>query len=588
MKAIFLPSHGCFSRFLQMLFLGILGNCIVILSPAAGQELLKAHPRGATRQLRSPEFVKKPSESASTPKQASPAPSNIHGGEAAPGIPIRLFVRKIQVRGSKVFSAAEIHKITAPYENRELTAEDLEGLRRKLTLLYVKKGYVNSGAVLPDQTVANGVVTYNIIEGRLTDIEIEGNKWLRGGYYKSRIDLGAKVPLNVNNLQKRLQLLEQDNHVRRLHAELKPGVKPGESELAVQVVEDFPIEVYLGFNNYQSPTVGAEQGFATIVDRSLTRNGDTLSFTYGRSPGINPQIDAWYVFPVTPYDTTLSFRYQRNKFDVVEGPFGPLDIESTYDSYEVALRQPLYRTLSQEFALALIGERLHSESSLLGEPFSFAPGIENGKSTISALRFAQDWLYRSQSQVIATRSQLSFGIDALGATVHHDDLPDGEFFSWLGQFQWARIFEPLEIQGIFRIDLQLAADSLLPLEQIPIGGRYSVRGYRENQLVTDNGFIVSLEARLPIITGKRWADYLQLAPFIDYGIGWNTNLPSPDPNDIAGIGIGLRWAATITHKPVDLTPQFEIYWGYPLMDVETGDGNLQDLGIYLQFVLGAF
>ena len=53
-----------------------------------------------------------------------------------------------------------------------LTAEDLEQIRTALTLRYVNAGYVNSGAVLPDQTVADGLVTFQIVEGRLSAVHV--------------------------------------------------------------------------------------------------------------------------------------------------------------------------------------------------------------------------------------------------------------------------------------------------------------------------------------------------------------------------------------------------------------------------------
>ena len=91
-------------------------------------------------------------------------------GEPIPGL--RVLVREIRVTGSTVFSPDDFAKVTAPYVNREITSEDLEALRVALTLLYVNNGYVNSGAILPDQTVTDGVVNYQIIEGSLTGIRI--------------------------------------------------------------------------------------------------------------------------------------------------------------------------------------------------------------------------------------------------------------------------------------------------------------------------------------------------------------------------------------------------------------------------------
>jgi hemolysin activation/secretion protein len=59
----------------------------------------------------------------------------------------------------------------------------------------------------------------------------------------------------------------------------------------------------------------------------------------------------------------------------------------------------------------------------------------------------------------------------------------------------------------------------LPLEQMAIGGRFSVRGYRENTMVRDHGLIVSLEGRIPLVENRRWAEFVQLVPFVDFGRG---------------------------------------------------------------------
>jgi hemolysin activation/secretion protein len=160
------------------------------------------------------------------------------------------------------------------------------------------------------------------------------------------------------------------------------------------------------------------------------------------------------------------------------------------------------------------------------------------------LRFLQEWTYRTQRQVIALRSRLSVGLDTWDATINTDkSIPDGKFVSWLGQFQWVRLIDLLDSQLLFRTDLQLSDQSLLPIEQIGVGGRYSVRGYRENSLVSDQAFITSLEARIPIVQNKRWADYLQVCPFFDYGRATNKDLPDPSPKDISSVGLGFRWAA---------------------------------------------
>lgn len=558
------------------------------LPPVAAQELPPIDPTFRSGDRRAPLF-KDDEATAPEPEISVPAPS----GKEVPthrqdplGPGIRIRVRQIRTTGNKVFTDDELAAITEPYLNRQMDYQDLERIRRKLTLHYIQNGYVNSGAVLPDQAVSAGVVTYRIVEGRLSEVAVSGNRWLRDGYYTSRIRLSSGPPVNIHALEQRLQLLQQLDMVQRVHAELKPGIEPGQSVMALKVEEHMPLGFWVGFNNYQSPSVGAERGLITLEDRSLTGNGDILSVTYGRSRGLDSLVDVAYRLPLTPRDTTLGLRYRINDFGIVEEPFQDLDIESKSEIYELRLRRPVWRTPSRELAVGLIGERLHSRSWLLGDPFSFSPGTIDGESTVAALRFFQDYLYRSQRNVVALHSRFSWGLDTLGATEHDDsDIPDGEFFTWLGQFQWAGILHRMDIQTILRTDIQLANEPLLALEQIPVGGRYSVRGYRENQLVRDNGVTASLEMRVPLVQNAGWADYLQLAPFLDYGRAWYTGSFRPKPQDIYSVGLGLRWALTTGTGLFPLNTALEIYWGCPLKDIDSDGDSLQDFGFHFQFAV---
>ncbi len=333
----------------------------------------------------------------------------------------------------------------------------------------------------------------------------------------------------------------------------------GESELHVRVAETLPFSVALGFNNYQSPSIGAERGLITLAHRNLTGHGDILSVTYIRSAGLDLQLDASYTLPLTARDTTLSLRYGKDDTIVAEEPFEALDIQTATDTFGITLRHPFSRTLTQEFALGLTGEHKRSETSLLGEPFSFSLGVEDGEANVTAVRFTPEWIHRTQHQVIVARSRFTVGVDVLDATTHTDSsIPDGRFFAWLGQFQWVRRLPVWDIQTIVRLDVQLADDPLLSVEQIAVGGRFSVRGYRENQLVRDNGLITSLEVRVPLLREKPWADLVQVAPFVDYGRAWNTDLPTPNPRTIASVGVGLRWAVTVP-GPFPIRPQLEVY-----------------------------
>ena len=520
------------------------------------------------------------------------------------GLPqrLRVFVQRVNIEGSTAFPPDVLAKITQPYENRYLTQEDLQALRRELTQFYVAQGFVNSGVILPDQTIRDGQVTYQVIEGRLTELNISGNRWFRTGYLRTR--LAPSEPLNVNDLQRQIQLLLDDPRIERLRVDLKPGLRPGDSVLDVLVEDRQPFRLYLDFNNYQAPSVGGERGIVTLENVNLLGWGDVLTLRYGRSEGLDPLLDFRYAVPVTRWDTTASFQYRRNTFGIVEEPFQDLDIESESEIFTAGIRQPVYRTPQTTVAVELIGERLENITSLLGVRFPLLPGAtDDGRTAVTALRVAGEFVHRTQSQAFALRSRFSFGLDALDATVHSDpDVPDGRFFAWLGQVQWATRLPVLDSQLIARADVQLTPDPLLTLEQVAIGGRYTVRGYREFTLVRDNAVLASLELRVPLVRKTRWADYLELAPFFDYGRGWNAVGSTPDPLDISSVGVGLRWALTLPGV-LTLRPQFEVYFGYRLRDVrivgkpdplqdiivtKDGDQEKGKAGLHFQFLLAVF
>ncbi|GBC63845.1 ShlB/FhaC/HecB family hemolysin secretion/activa tion protein [Desulfonema ishimotonii] len=502
-----------------------------------------------------------------------------------------IFVRKIRLEGNTLFSAETLSAIIGPYENREVTAQALEELREKLTRYHIDNGYISSGAILPDQAVENGEITFRIIEGRLTGAEISGNQRLRTHYIRSRLRLDRDIgqsPLNIFTLRERLRLLRQDAHIRSISAELRPGLQQGEADLKVEIKEARPWQATFRFNNHNAPTIGPYRGEIGIRHNNLSGWGDTLAAGYALTEGLDEYFFTWAV-PLNRRDTVLSIGFDRSETVVVTAPFEDLDIRSDTTTCTVSLRHPFYKTPSGELAAGISFENRQSESELLGEGFAFSEGAEpDGESEISVWRLSQEWIDRSYDQVIVARSAFGFGVDMLGATVR-DSEPDGQFLTWLGQFHWIRRLKLLESKFLFRSALRLSDDPLPAMEKFAIGGSDTVRGYRENQITTDNGLIASAEWRVPVyqlripaISRNPEDGRIQICPFFDFGMGWNTESADPDPDNISSLGLGLRW---------DISDKFraEIYWGHGLRDYDNSDEHdLQDDGIHFQIFAQVF
>ncbi len=492
---------------------------------------------------------------------------------------IRVFVKEIRLTGNTVFSAEELKEITAPYENRMVATSELEDLRVALTRYYIQRGYINSGAVIPDQKVVDGIIHLVIVEGRLTDIEVGGNKLLNSAYIKDRLELGAGPPLNVEELQERIQIMLESPVIETMNSELRPGDRPGEASLSTLVKEGPRAQFIPVVDNRLSPSLGDVRVLPQLYLYSLTGHGDVLSGAVGVGEGLTDAYATWAV-PLNAHDTTLTLLADYSDSQIEKGPFKDLDIENKTRTLGFRVSHPFYRTPSQNFSMSLGMDLRKSESKLLGEDFAFTPGVpSDGEVKASIIRFSQDWSKRAPKQVLAARSMFSLGVDAFDATTNSGNLPSGEFFAWLGQFQWARLVGPDAGQLIFRTNVQLTNDELFTMEQFAVGGALSVRGYRENQLVRDYGYDASLEYRYPLIKDASGRSILALAPFVDAGGAKNNDLPDgPNPTFIYSAGAGLRWDPTTKIHA-------EVYWGYAFRSVENDDDSLQDDGVH--FLLSA-
>jgi hemolysin activation/secretion protein len=427
------------------------------------------------------------------------------------------------------------------------------------------------------------VVELRVVEGRLGDVTVRGTRWLRRGFLIERARRGASEPLNVADLERALELLQQSPQIRRLDARLAPGPRREESVLDLSVEEAFPFQLSLRAANDIATSIGGERADVTLADIDLTGNADTLRATYSQGQGLS-EWDTSYDIPFTPWDTRLEVFWNQSSSKVVEEPFSDLDVKSERTSYGATLSQPLFETPRERLELGLTGELQRSRLRILGEDFSFTEGIDDGRAKETVLRPFVAYVHRSSEQVVALRLSGNFGIDAFDATIAGDsDIPDSRFTYWLAQAQLARRLPETwrSSQLIARVDLQLSQDPLLALDQLSIGGAGTVRGYHVNQIVRDSGAIASLELRVPVIRDAGGRDRLQIAPFVDWGKAWNHE-ETFGLRWLASVGVGLRYALADRAT-------FAVYWGGRLRHVDDQrGGGLQNSGISVEMNVVAF
>lgn len=511
-------------------------------------------------------------------------------------IPGTVTVSEFNFQGNTAFSEEELQQEIANFTGEPITFSQLLQVEEIIRNKYTEgcrspdeelPCYINSGAVIAaDQTIdpEDATITVNVIEGELESIEIRGARGLNESYIRSRLEAGISKPLERDELIERLQLLQLDPLITNISAELSAGSRPNKSTLQVDVVEADPFFVELFTDNGRAPSVGSWRRGIRINENNLLGFGDSLFFQYANTDG-SDAFDTAYSAPLNSSNTTLNIAGGVTNTEIVEEPFDRAEIKGESFNFEIGVRQPIIRTPTKELALGITTTRQESNTEVLGENFALSPGAdEDGETRISALRFFQEYTNRDLRQVLALRSQFSIGLDAFNSTVNDDfeAEPDSRFLTWRGQGQYVRRLGR-DTLLVFRSDLQFATTTLVPLEQFSVGGLQSVRGYRQDALLTDNGFFSSAEVRIPLLRAESVQGVLQFTPFVDLGVGWNNdseNNPNPDDQFLVGLGVGLQWQMN------NLTARID--YGIPLVDVENDGETLQEDGIYFSLTVSPF
>ena len=470
-------------------------------------------------------------------------------------------------------------------EKRELFTEELLEAAKTVTKHYILHGYINSGAVIPDQEPVDGRIVVRIVEGTVSEIQVEGNTRLKDSYIKGRLRRALDENngiLNAEVLQKNLKVLKQNPLIENVNGELKPGVQRGEAILRLEIAEAKPYFLTARFNNHNSPSIGSYRG---------GNRGRSFQFHRpGRHPRGRIRVDRGagripipLFHPGEPHGHQGASGNRTHRNGGCRSAVRILGYQErkphlTPSAFSIRLSKHPRRNLP--WAFNWTSTRTNPFWTILRFAFVGDPSAEN-KTTVA--RFTQQWVRRDMKQVLAAYSSVNWGIDMFDASVHIGE-PDGKFLSWTGQFQWLRRLEHLrDSQLLSRLYFQLSTEALLPSEKFGIGGYSTVRGYVENQITSDNGIVLSLELQVPVgrfgiptISRSEADGMIYAVPFYDFGRGWNTERDNPTVDTIHSAGLGVRWN-------LGAKLRMEIFWGYALKDVEGAEEyDLQEDGIHFE------
>ncbi|WP_149570896.1 ShlB/FhaC/HecB family hemolysin secretion/activation protein [Serratia bockelmannii] len=401
------------------------------------------------------------------------------------------------------------------------------------------KGYVTTRVMAQEQDLTTGVLALTLQPGRIGDIRFEEPVSWRGRLWNA-IPASRGDILNLRDIE---QGLENFRRVPSANADIKivPGVEDGTSDLQVNWHEGRPIRLSLGLDDSGSKSTGRYLGSATLALDAPFAQNDLFYANIGKDvfqhgPFGNRSHTLNYFFPVGYWAFSANYNdytYHQNIPNANE----VLRYSGKSDNLQLTVSRLLYRDQSHKLTLNLRGYRKHSTNHVddveLTQQKRRTAGWEIGVNQRS---------YLGRNTLDANISWRR-GTGALGALrapeeVNHDGsartgmlLGDVGFnlpFTW-GEQPW-RVYT--SVRG------QWSPNALTPQERMAIAGRYSVRGFDGEQMLSgEKGLLWRNEIAWNVFSRGH-----ELYLAADYGRVDGPNTRHLVGHQLAGSALGVRGA----------------------------------------------
>jgi hemolysin activation/secretion protein len=488
---------------------------------------------------------------------ARPAPAS--GG-------MTFYVKEIRFSGNYTLTDEELLPLAAPVLNKSVSLAEIESVVTAMKALYRSRGFVAAFVYVPPQQVQDGLLKIEIMEGRLGEVKIAGEK-----YYSRNLlrKMFVSKPGDILRYEPLRRDLARMNGTGDLEAKavLEPGSLPGTTDVVLNIKERNPFRLSGDVSNSGTRATGEFRYGVAASHHNLTGRWDRLDAGLQLGKGVT-SYSGGYSAPIR-YDrgTRAGYAYSHTDVDV-GGTFAALRIEGKAETHRVYVSQPVWESerLDTDVVLGLDSKSAESKilGTLAGSDELRVPNAElNFKETdAGGVTYLSNRFNVGIADFLGSSNEVNFNASRLGT--------GGEFFSYRGT---AVRLQKLPAQTLMSVrgTLQLSPDALTPTEQLAIGGAKSVRGYQEGEYLADHGGFVSVDFYVPMhfipegvklpYAKEPLKKSLQGILFADAGTG---SLRQPltgekKDRDLAGIGLGAR-----AHLWDKFYARFE--WAFPVGD----------------------
>ncbi|ECX9641806.1 ShlB/FhaC/HecB family hemolysin secretion/activation protein [Salmonella enterica subsp. enterica] len=462
-------------------------------------------------------------------------PSDEHGNTVSPSASqTRVVLKKvvfsgdIEVPGVASVTEARLQQIVLPWVGKSISFADMQTLAQAVTQLYRQQGILLGHAVLPPQTIKNGVLTVNIIAGRYDTSTIHNATALRDSVVQRIVSTTTPSGEVVRRgTLERVALLLSEIPGVNAQVALKAGEKTGTSALDINLEPGPQFGGYVGMDNQGNASTGRSRAMLGAYANNLLGLGDQLRVdvmdAYEHSDLFNGALD--YSALVGGYGTRVGANYSHLNYHY---NFQGLGFNGYSDNWTVYATQPWIRTAKARVDVRLDGGQQYLTDKYPSSFFSSAFGAEGrkrvslgGLSLTGTAATTPGGL--SGINVRGTVGQMDYRTEVARIIGSSDETGASGQFSRLNY----QLNHDQQIWGPFsfyaNLTGQMASHNLDTSQKFLLGGPSAVRAYDVGDGSVDEGNIGTAELRsrwhIPV---QRWlgtSPELTVAAFYDQGWG---------------------------------------------------------------------
>jgi hemolysin activation/secretion protein len=509
---------------------------LVALSPFAARAASPPAPPGAGTILQDLKPREPPAPSADQPGLDIEQPS---GTPLPPSAPFP--VKSIRISGNSSFDTATLHALIAGAEGKELTLPELDAWVARITDFYRARGYPLARALIPAQSIRDGVVNIEVVEARYGEILLDNRSRVSDALLQATLaPLKSGQVIGQSELDHVLLLLS-DIPGAVTGATLKPGAAVGSADLLVQGARGPAVAGSLALDNYGNRYTGSARGSGEVSVNNPLHHGDVLDASV-QSSGKDMQYGrVSYDVLLNGAGTHLGGSYSALHY-VLGGSLAALDGHGRAEVDSLWAKQPLLRTRDLDLYAELQFDRKQLNDDI-------------DVSSIHTDRHLDNWtanLSGDQRDAILAGGVDSWSLGLTSGQVGFDDATAQradaatartQGRSWQCNATFARLqsFTPKDaLYAAF--SGQWANGNLDPSQKMVAGGPYTVRAYDLSAVSGDIGVQASAEWRHDL--GRAWHGQWQAGAFLDSErIRVNKTVWTTGINEatLSGTGVSLKW-----------------------------------------------